>query len=532
MAKAIASRFVQPYKPPEAVAKDVPFWAPPKGVNYLARASRIDTSHAWEQRNFEILDGVIRPRRYTNALGLASSVPCEVGTFVTSDGYIHIFRMTNSTIERWNGASWVAPTNAPVLNGGADDHLSYTAWNNTMVWTNGKDGLYEWNWSSDTVTLITAQYIPKSLTTFMSRIFLSNVYESGPAAQLSNRLRWSVKDNSLDYTALGSGYEDFLSTPGGYVDKIQCTVPINDSQALVIRENSTWVISETGDVDAPVRVGRQFAGLGTQAPRSVVEVPGGAIGLFNDSIYVVTESNLQNIGQLVIRRIQERTLDFSRCCAAFDNRLKRYCLVTYDEVELQSVVYIYSMPDDAWTTHVYPYRINSVKYAQSPLVGLTIDTMTGTFDAASGTIDSETSSANSSQLLFGAMEDALNYWVIGEVEPTSTTLIDQSSQASIVTGLIQASSPLEETYLLEVQIEYEADVETLVTLYYTNDLGRSWFQYSTARVPATNGPKVYRFVRVLRGHNLQLKVETPINFQGFKLLAFVPSILVGAKVNP
>lgn len=536
MAKPIArrrvSRLQQAPNSPQMVPQSVPFWVPPKGVNYIARASRLEPSYAWDSRNFVIIDGRIQPRDVTGTIGTSTSTNCEVGVFVTKDGIIHIFRMTQTTIEYWNGATWTAPAGAPVLTGLLTDHLSYTGWNNTMIWTNGRDGLYEWNWSSNTITLITNTYIPRSITTFMSRIFLCDVYETG--AQRSERLRWSAKDNSTDFSGIGSGYEDFLSTPGGYVDRLLTVVPINDSQALMIRENSTWLLSETGNVDAPVRGGRQFASLGSKSPRTFASIPGGAIGLFHDGIYVVTDSKVQNIGHSIIRRIQQNVIDFDSAVGVYDNNLKRYILTVFDESANRNVTYQYSMIDESWMPIEYPFRVTAMQYAISPLIGLTIDSATGTFDSASGTIDSEVGSSDTSKLYFSGYTSFGQFNVYQEVDPTDSTLLSDESDVRswIATGLLQADTPLRYTELLEVQIEYECENSTVVTIEYSTDLGSTWSNYSSTTLAATNGPQVYRFVKVLTGHNLQLRVSVETTVGEFYLLSFVPLIVQGSLVHP
>lgn len=533
-------RLQQVLQHPQLIPKDVAFWSPPGGVDYLSRASRIDPKRAYDALNWVIIDGRLEPRRPVATLGtavssvitLGGSNICEVGIFVTKDSFIHIFRMTQQTIEYWNGTNWLTPTGVPTLTGGITDHLSYTAWNNRMVWTNGKDGLYEWNWATNTITTISTAYIPRMVTTFMSRIFLADVLESG--AQLQERMRWSVKNNNMDLNGLGSGFEDFLSTPGGYVDQIQSIVPVNDVQALAIRENSTWVVSETGNVDAPVRIGRQFAGLGTNSPRSIVSVTGGALGLFVDGIYVVSESGVQNIGQQIIRRIQDTVVDFDSCVGSYNNDLKRYSLSVFDENIGRSIVYQYSFPDQSWMPHKYPFRITSMQYAQSPLVGLTIDSSPGTFDAATGSIDSEVGSAESSHVYFGGYETVGQYFVYNEADFSSFTVlpIEGATLAQIATGLIQAESPLRKTHLLEVQIEYESAHSLQGLIEYSVGTAGPWLEYSVQTLSPTDGPRIARFSRVITGHNIQLRFSVSLFNSQFKLLAFVPSLVQGALVNP
>jgi len=543
MPKAIGNRRIAKLQSapnePMLRSKPVPFWAPPKGVNYIARSSRIEPSYLWDAQDWVVIDGRLELRRPIAHLGAAAGRPCEVGSFVTTDGFLHTFFITTGTVgdpgtlKYWNGSSWILPTGAPSLTGNQTEHLSYTAWNNKMVWTNGKDGVYELDWSSHTVTEITTTYIPKFVTTWLSRIFMGNMNESGTV--LPARMRWSEKNDNTNFddpAFPGWGNEDFLSTPGGYVDQFQAMIPVNDVQALVIKENSTWLISETGNVDAPVRTGRQFANLGSKAPRSIVSVVGGALGLFNDGIYIVSESGVKNIGQQIIRRIQSNVLDFDSCVGAYDNDLKRYTLVTFDNELQQTVAYQYSFPDESWMPQLYRYRVSSISYATSALVGLTIDSSPGTFDAAVGTIDSEIGSSESSQLYMGGGTSD-GYFVYKEVATDDPTIIEPiGTIAKLTTGLLQAGSPLQHTELLEVNIEYESGAAVGTYIEYSTDLGATWTVYSVGSLPMTTGPGTYRYTKTLIGHNIQLRFNVYLLTPEFRLLAFVPSLVVGGEVYP
>lgn len=542
MARPITLRRTGMLKPvpqtPALVPTDVAYWAPPKGVNYVVRSSRIGVEHAWDARNWTIIDGRLEPRRPLSTVGDATSNYCEVGLFVTTDGVIHVFRMTTTTIQYWNGATWATPVGAPTLTGSASNHLSYTAWTDNgqpvMVWTNGKDGLYQWNWTTNTVSVISTTYIPKWVTTFMSRIFMGNMIEN--VGSLPARMRWTSKNSNtnLDNIAIpGFGYEDFLSTPEGYVDQFHAMIPVNDVQALVFKEDSTWLISETGNVDTPIRIGRQFPKLGTKAPRSFVSAPGGAIGLFKDGIYVVSESNVQNIGQAIIRRIQSNVSDFDSCIGTYDNDLKRYSLSVFDDELQQSVLYQYSFPDEAWMPHQYDLRISSLRYASSAVVGLTIDSATDTFDAAVGTIDSEVGSLETSQLFISGA-GVRGYDVHKESSFSEPTVLDSESNtvAYLVTGLIQAESPLRNTTIVEIQIEYESDHSLQGTIEYSTNLGAGWLPYSVLTLDSTSGPTIKRFAKVITGHNIQLRFSITLFNSQFKLLAFVPNVLQDGKVNP
>lgn len=533
--------FVSPSNVPGIIVNDLVHWSPPRGIDRLSPVDRIPPEFAYDLTNFLVEDGVLKSRRPFKRLdvGLGQTDVVGIATFVTSDGLLHLVRFRTTTVQYWDGSAWQTPTGAPTLTGTVDDYFAVTAFGNRMVFSNGVNGIYEWDFTTQTVTTLTTTYAAKQLTTFIGRIMGSDVRDNGGPNDFPHQVRWSVKNNSADWTGIGSGYEDFLSTPGGYVDRQMGIVPVNDSLALVFRENSTWLMAETGNAEAPVRVSRLFAELGTQAPRSLKAVPGGAVGLFNDDVYVVSESELISIGRPIWPILQLAEEDLGRVVGGYNHRRREFALAVPVDGVFQLLRY--SFRDKAWSRHPVPWPIRDIAYSSSPFRGLTIGTSPGTFGAATGTIGSEVGSEGGDELRL------LATWSDGKHNVFQEDTVIGSDEGDITywkatTGIIRGANPLQETYLIEVQIKYETTRHVIGKLSLSRDKFETIETYSNPVIfPVTKRPSIVRLTKQVVGNDIQLELSVPPAAQipgfevpenDFRIISFTARVVEGGLERP
>ena len=109
MARPITLRRAEPIPPFKGsetgiVVEPKPFWAPPKGLDYLDRKNRVPVSHSPEIKNLYLDRGVLRSRKGTSAMGVASTDDIMgVVNFVVASGIGFLLRFTITHLQQWNG---------------------------------------------------------------------------------------------------------------------------------------------------------------------------------------------------------------------------------------------------------------------------------------------------------------------------------------------------------------------------------------------------------------------------------------------
>lgn len=531
MARPIALRRAEPI--PEISTKDSgiaveprPFWAPPKGLDYLDRRNRVPVSHSPQILNLYLDRGVLKSRQGTLAMGAASVEPIMgVVNFVVSSGIGFILRFTTTHLQLWDGAAW-NNVGGGTFTGSINAYFTYTAFNDTLLFSNGVDGLWEYAPLTGALTKIDGAPNAMHLSTFGGRVLAS-----GANGNLGT-LQWSVKNNSRDWSGIGSGSEDLLSTPGGKVDGLMGVWPITDDFALMVRTNSVWQMSQTGDPDAPFRFGRLHANLGSRSRYAIDVIPGGVVMLGSDDIWIVTDSNVASIAPLVKDRIISETTDFTKARGLYRPDLKEFWLCT----GLTDVVYRYSFADQGWTRHKYGFDIRWFEQAIFHFSGKTWDEMVGTWDASTDVWDSLLGTARSAMFLFATDEDAGDSYTIEEDAAETSDEIIQSDKTAqgieIQTPSLEAASPLEKTEIVECQLEYEADIAQDIIIDYQANDETAWTQYSAKTLAVTAGrPKVSRAIRTLERETIQLRLRSTVLGQ-LTISSFSPFLVQGAKKQP
>lgn len=507
------------------VVEERPFWAPCKGVNYTSRLSRIVPEHATELINVEMRDETLLTRAGTLPIGDNSTDIVGVVNFVTVDEVATIIRFRTTAVERWSGTAW-DPVAMPVaLTGNLDNKFCWTSFGNTLIFSNGVNGMFRYDPGSGVCSLIDGAPSARHLTTFSGRVIASGVTIGGTL--LPGRIMWSVKNNSIDWAGIGSGFEDLLSTPGGNVDAQRGVHPITDYTALVLRSNSVWQMTVTGDVEVPFKFSRILPDMGTESPYSFVPIPAAVVGLMKDDVYVVSESSVKSIGATIRRRLLEHSDAFADAVGAYDADEREYVLL------IDGVEYRYSFRFEGWTTAAL--AINPVWIASGGLgrQGLTIDTALGTFDAplpSDGTIDSEVGDVEHRGMLHASNTTIVETSPGTQTDWNGITAIN--SQCVLATGLLQVGTPLEETEIVEVQIEYELEdvIQTSAFIHYSTDKGATWTIYSQITFNLTNGPSILACRKSLVGHNIQLRLVVE-SLTPLRVLAFTPFLVRSKKVN-
>lgn len=509
---------------PGLIEEPIPLWQPPKGLDYLGSLDTVDKGYFVQSANLWLDRGRLRSRYGTNFVGGSSAAPDQimaVVNFIKGNGAAYLIRFTMQTVQLWNGAAWTSIFTG--LTGGRDDMFVFTSFGNTLIFSNGVDGLFKYDPDTGVVTQINGGPACRHLTTFNSRVIASNV--SGSLGLLPSRIMWSVKDNSdiwpdttgvSDDDKLGSGFEDLLSSPGGRIDIQRGVWPVNDTTAIVLRSNSVWQMTPTDNFDAPFVFARLYDNIGTDTPYSMDAVPGGVVGLFRDNLYIIQgDGSITPIGDRVKDALLAEVAQPNRVVGMYDPDTRNYWLSD------QTAVYRYSLIDQGWTRHTYPWQVRAFHHTKSSLIGLQIDQLSG----FSATIDGLSAVFPTIDSMVGARTEQGNFFVdepvtLGEnhVLQEDPTLHDDfdgglpgarvDSPISVVTQSLALMSPYQRWQLLKAIIQYEALAIQTLLLEYSYDGGVTWFTYSQNDTVITKGPSVLAFRKSLDFQQMQFRLSS------------------------
>ena len=497
-------------------------WSPPQGVDYLNRHNRIDAQHTFDMLNMYLDRGVSRSRHGTDQIGIEADDPVMgVVNFVTGSGIGFLVRFTTTHLQLWDGTTWNDVPGA-TFTGETTDFFTYTAWNDTLLFSNNKDGLMEYKPLIGALEVIAGGPNAKHLTTFADRVV------AGAADGLEYRTRWTVAKNSHDWEGTGSGFEDLLSTPGGQVDQVMGTFPVSDTTALMVRTGSIYQVTRTGDPDAPFRFEILYANLGSLSRHSIDVIPGGIIFFGLDDVYILTGTEIQAIGQLVKDRQADEATDLKLIRGVFRPKLKEYWLSLGADR-----LYRYSFQDKGWTPHRYPFNIRWFDETIFHFSGLTWDQAVGTWDGQTETWDDLLGEANAAAFYFVTDEAQGN--VIAEDENLVADAYIQDTHAAfgidIQSGVVLAASPLEKTEVIETQLEYESvGGQTLIFEYSANG-GSTWISYSSKTIATTTVAQIVRCMKTLSRKTLMFRIRSTILGQ-LTLISYTPFLIVEAKIAP
>lgn len=442
-----------------------------------------------------------------------------------------LYRVTTTSVERWNGSAWVTVA-ANVFTGGVHDYFSFTGWGSELLMTNGVDKIFFVNSETGANGFITQSFPAKHIQSFGNRVVATNVKE--PGGQKPFRVRWCVKNNNRDWTGDGSGFEDLFAAPGGRVDIAHGCYPITDDTAYIVRSETFWHMSLTGLVLAPFRFTRLMsAEAGMMARRSVVSTPDGLIGVAEENVMMLTSAGLKPIGDEIREILIPSISDIDAAVGFYDKRRNEYRLA------VGNTVWRRNFRTPGWTKDVYPHDIRYIARVKLEQAGLVINDLTGFIDGLStayppGFIDSLTQSLGGIDAIFFILFDSSASIIVHE-DPSSTQdvnidedLVDPEIIAT--TALLQAGSVLDKTKPIELQVEYEAEVMQDLIFEYSIDAGTTWSTFSTKTVNSTTGPAVLAVRKTITGHNIQLRLRSTV-LGKLRVLAFVPHVIVEAKVN-
>lgn len=503
----------------------VPYFSPPRGLNNLAPLSRVPNEFTPHIRNLVLDEGVLRSRLGTIQMGSEVALGADtmaVLMFTAQDGISAIIRVTTQHLWTWGGLGWNQVFGLS-FNGGLEDRFTWTGWGNELLITNGIDKIRSYNIMSGEPKILEESPPARHITSFNGRVIASAVVDG---SFLPYRTQWCVKLNHEDWTAetttdaIGAGEEDLLAVPASYVDEVMGVFPVTDDTALMVRENSLWLMFNTGDVVAPFRFSRMIGAKGSRARHSIQSTPFGIVLLTNEDVVVANPNGFESIGESIRKQLHSEITSYAAVSSLYDPIRQEYRLAT------GSSVWRFSFVDKGWTRDAYPFDLRHLSVVDYQKLGLTFDELTGTFDELEGRFDDLYRDEADRSIHFVATDNR----VLREDE-VATGDDGTDGELEIRTGLLQGGSYFDRTELIEAQLEYECELEQTLFFEYSNDKGSNWNNYSEAVVTPTSGPTILAVRRTLTHHNLQVRVRTSV-LGKLTLISLNLFVVKGVRVNP
>lgn len=490
MARPITARRVQLAPAiPDLVVEELDYFDSPRGMNTLTKLSKLPREFSPLVKNMRLNRGYLSSRLGVATLGIAATDPVMgIVDFVTARGNTHVVRFTTTGIEQYQGGVWNAISGV-AFTGSLSDYFTVAAWRNNMLVDNGIDGIFDVNLGAGTGTRISESFASKHITTFASRVIASGVRDSGFQPY---RIRWSAKLNHEDWTSQGSGFEDLLAAPGTGVDAVHGIFPVSDTIALMVRSRSIWQVSQTGLVETPFLFSRLLSEIGSDAPQTIVAIPGGVVFLGIDDIYIITPSGPQVIGEPIRRQILDNISLPREAYGAYDPFRGEYRLGVREGLGTTSlnVIWTYSFADKGWTRAEYPFDVRAFSFTRFT-TGLTIGQLTGTIGDLVGPIG-ELGVTERSQGMYFAMGGTGRFIVREEPNDRRDVLnsgIEADSPIELRTGLVKLEDH-RRTQIMEIRLIYEAVEEQTLNFEYSINGGDNWLPYILGvRAPPTVKPE-------------------------------------------
>jgi hypothetical protein len=514
---------------PDKTAQWVPLMFPPRGMNTSGPLPRLSKDTCRLVEDMVFYDGTYKSRDGTKVLGTSSVVDLiHAQEFVLSNGESYMLRMTPTAVEWYSAGTWIAAA-GPALLGNITAAFSFTGWNDTVVFTNdtGHLGVVEFSTGVPVVSLLTNSPLNVThITTFSKRIIASKV----------DGVYWCVKGDNTDWSGLGSGYEDFLASPGGVLEGQAGVVPITDQLAFVIRSNSIRSMRPTQDFDAPFEFEELYANVGSVSPMTIARTRNGAIFVSRDSVVLANAQGVQDIGKPIRRSLSFKPTSLRYASGAFDPRENTYRLIMQDSSG-NNKSWRYNLEQDIWTKDNLKFEPRSVSFTRLTQAK-TVDEIFDIVDDVEDAIDDFGLVENVAGAIYtSTIRSGPRFVLRDSIDAAATTMRDVDDTGGTVpsgfrfeTGYILAAKPFDKTELLYVDIEYESSHDIIGKLDYSIDGGATWKPFSTRTLATTVKSTVARFVGRVNENQFQIALSSDI-IGTFRLHGLYTYITGGAEVE-
>lgn len=511
----------------------LPYFDSVEGMFELKSPDELTGNQAVDIVDFRIDNyGKLVPAEDTGTLTtLSSQTALDIYGYQRDDGSVNLIVPTTVGFQaRIPEGSFVQLSGTAMSDLQWGDFFSFVGWGNYVITANPVVGMHKLNLTDYTYTEMSGVPVgPNHVTVFGNRVVVTR------PVHLPGRIQWSVKNDSDDWTGLGSGYEDLLASGGTRHDSPWSVWPVDETRALVVRERSVWLMSLTGFSDAPFKFERLFDGIGTAAPRSIAAIPGGIMMMTYNNFVIVTPDGYEFVGS-PIEHIFNPAMYSSvvpkalYTKAVYVRRWNEYWL-GYQTISGTYMSWRYNLARKAWTRSTNSIPGAYVEWNSA----LATDDIAATFDSSSLELDVYGGAGYPRAAVYypaGSSTIGVRY-----VMPHGSFTAPAVSSMIVTGNLPGADDPDATITVTRVSIFYEyrnSDSGGTFTIDYTSDQGVTWSTYSSFTISgnsvATTKTLTYTVNSTVFGKTLRFRFYC-VSPQRFRLLKIVFDVLRGDRTE-
>lgn len=338
-----------------------------RGINKRITTEQMTPDDASELENFFFNEaGKLQTRGGTLTLGTNPSANIiHVALYQRGDKRKFVVRWLPNTVEYFYAGVWTAFTGA-ALGFGTNQRVYHAAWGTNNVVFVGNSKVWSLDFMAFTVTEIAAS----PANSQQVYVFGNRVIVCAPGTNYT-RVQWSVKNDNTDWSGDGSGFEDIIPGPSGYGDTVLGGFAVSDTEALVVRTNSVWLQTISGDLDAPFSF-RYLYSVSIKDVTSAAGAPGGVYCLGNSDVYFLSTGGPESLGDPIKNKYIEDVGNIYGAtqtdpAGAWDEYRKCYYLSIPVNISSNTgEILVYHRVKNGWTTFKYPVTVNRICASNSP----------------------------------------------------------------------------------------------------------------------------------------------------------------------
>lgn len=345
--------------------------------------------------------------------------------------------------------------------GSTEDFFEFLIYQNKGYFSNGVDHLREYD--PDTSPEITAvvdtttpNNVPslKAMESYAGRIFGVGVGQYARTTPTNQTMAWCADSDVTDWTGTGSGFRNFIETPGACQ-----TVRRMDENLVLYKEFDIWFGVQTGISSPPVYWEPKITSPrhGCLAYRSVASVAGaGHVYLGRDDFYLLTPFQTKPLGSLAIR-----DFIFNQISRDVPNRIQAMLLDEYRVVawliplgsSTHATFLFWDYNRDVWygpvtpgsNRQVYSFGRFNIPTANNPTYGDLVGTYGDQTWKYGGTVVGQ----GAQSLLYGDDDGDIT-----EVDESHNTFNGETRNPLFQSAAVYTNTPLEESVGARVTLIY------------------------------------------------------------------------------